>query len=412
MNMVNKNQKGLPYFKLKTSSQHFVIASYLRRKFLPSLKKKFPLHYLTTREIRLYLKFIKEASQKYPYFLRFDISRYFPSINHRLLLKNLPLVYQRLLQRSPSRRLKCILKKDLPAFLNLSPLKNLGLPLGNPLSHILAGIYLLELDLSLKNPFLRFCDDYLLFGKSEKELQEILSKKILPLLEQLSLSLNLEKIQSGRFWQQKCEFLGFEFIAGHIRISEEKISHFKKKIIKITHLTKKKPILAVIKLLNRQIVGFGHYYKFANCQNVFKELDAFLRSRLRRYILRNRNLSPKTGNLFLSNQVLKELGLKSLQEIKQKYDQKFAKKSQKSQKIKQKTVPSQFSQKLINFSETSFQYKQDLILKKLFEIDKNLEKLQRKIIKIERKFESLKSLEKSRKNLFWRLISFWKRTKG
>jgi hypothetical protein len=131
--------------------------------------------------------------------------------------------------------------------------------------------------------------------------------------------------------------MGFRYYAGIFTISERKIEEFKNRIAKITHLTKKKSRQAIIKLLNNKILGFGHYYKFAYCKQDFEKLDAFIRQRLRRYLIKNKDQKQKIGNLLLTNQQLKNLGLKSLIDIKVKYGSKkrhiFAKKRNKRRKI-------------------------------------------------------------------------------
>ena len=381
---------SFPYYHIPTKKEEIFIFRFLKRKFLPALKKRFKIHYLFTRDIGQYLNFIRETSQNYPFFLAFDIERYFPSISHQILLKDLPQIYIQLTQKPISRRFKKIYQKELPNFLSKLKIKDYSLPLGNPLSFLLAGIYLLRLDLELPCPFLRFTDDYLLFAKSAKQLEKIFLEIVQPRLKELNLSLNFTKIQSGRFHRKKLLFLGFEFIGGCIKISEKSIDHFKKKIIQITHLTKKKPIPAIIKLLNNQILGFGHYYKFANCHNIFKELDSFCRFRLRRYILRNRDLLPKTGNLLLSNQALKELGLKSLFEIKLKFDQKFNKKFQKKSKKERKSGREKSFGQWSFLEQISSKYIQIQILKELQKLTSFLEKLEKRVCKIEKELENRK----------------------
>jgi hypothetical protein len=201
----------------------------------------------------------------------------------------------------------------------------------------------------------------------------------------LSPFLQKQKIKSGKFNKDKCVFLGFEFIAGYKRITDEKITEFRKKIIRITSLTRKKSVKQTLKLLNNQILGFGHYYKFANCNNVFKDLDAFIRFRLRRYILKNKNLSSKTGNLFLTNQELKELGLKSLIDIKTKFNDKYSKKIRNIRKNKKKTG---YSKNLLNINELSKlsgKYREIQLLKELNELTSLLRKLEKQINKINKK---------------------------
>ncbi len=99
----------------------------------------------------------------------------------------------------------------------------------------------------------------MVFCKNKKEPELLLKNIILPKLKEL-------KLKSGKFHQDRVSFIGFNFYAGYFTVSKEKVEEFKKKIIKLTYLTKKKPKEAIIKSLNNQILGFGHYYKFAHCK--------------------------------------------------------------------------------------------------------------------------------------------------
>ena len=386
------NKNNLPYFKSSTLSNDVVVYRFLCKKFVPSLKKQFPCHQLVTQDLRKYFKFINKTSKKYPYFLKIDIKNYFPSINHQIMLNEISSTYQQITNKPVSRRLRHYLKNEIPKFLSRSPFKNRAIGLGNPLSYILSGIYLLKFDLSLPLPFLRFCDDYLIFLKNKSDAEKILQHTISPALKSLKLNLNYSKLYSGKFNQDKCSFLGFEFIAGYKRISEKKIKEFRKKIIRITTLTTKKSTKQTLKLLNNQILGFGHYYKFADCRNTFKELDAFIRFRLRRYILKNKNLSSKTANLFLTNQGLKELGLKSLIDIKTKFDKKYPKKTKKIKKIKRKTDYSSNDSTFKELQRLSGKYREIQIINKLNELTNSVKKLNNKLNKIDKKLKQNKLL--------------------
>ncbi|NCO23775.1 MAG: RNA-directed DNA polymerase, partial [bacterium] len=129
------------------------------------LKEKCPYHYLVFQRKDKMLKIIQDKSKKYPYFLRFDIEKYYPSINHEILLD----ILRKILK---SRQGQKLLKTEILPFLNKIGIQNKGLPLGNYLSYVLAGIYLLPLDIKLiklNKPFLRVQDDYLVFCKNKKE---------------------------------------------------------------------------------------------------------------------------------------------------------------------------------------------------------------------------------------------------
>ena len=318
--MANIDQ--LSYFQLNNTKETNIIARFLLKKVKKLLKEKFPYHYLIFAWQNVRLKYIQELSKKYKYFLKIDIEKYYPSINHEILLNNVRKFDFRTL--GVSRRMRHYLKYEIPEFLKLSPINGQGLALENYLSWVLAGLYLLPLDLKLPRPFLRIQDDYLIFCKNKKEPEKILKEIIEPELDKLELKININKLNSGRFHQNAAEFMGFKYYAGIFTISENKIEEFQNRIIKITHLTRKKSHRVIIKLLNNKILGFGHYYKFSSSKQVFEKLDSFIRQRLRRFISRNKDSKNKLGNLILTNKTLKSMGLKSLSQIKKNIPEKEA----------------------------------------------------------------------------------------
>ena len=201
------------------------------------MKKKIqknPYHHLIFARQDKRLRYIQELSKKYRYFLKI-VEKYYPSINHAILLKNLNSAPE--LQ---TRRMKLQLKNQIPSFLRQGPITDKGLPLGNYLAWILAGFYLLPLDFKIPRPFLRVQDDYLVFCKKRDEAQKILKEIIIPELERLKLNISIKKLKSGKFHQDKVNFLGFNFYAGYFTIHPNKKEEFKKRITKITYLTNKK----------------------------------------------------------------------------------------------------------------------------------------------------------------------------
>jgi len=203
--------------------------------------------------------------------------------------------------------------------------------------------------------------------------------------------------------QNSVEFMGFRYYAGVFTISEKKIEEFKKKIIKLTYLTKKKPEKAVIKSLNNQILGFGHYYKFANCKRIYEELDAFIRMRLRRYLSRNKNSKNREGNLLLTNSILKNMGLKSLfgihpvrwrlrlsNGVKEKYTRKKRHILQK--KTKKEPKPGKSTRYIagLKLEDIELKYQQKLILNQLKQLTTLTKKLEKRIADLERKLAKKK----------------------
>ena len=191
--MANINQ--LPYYLINNTYKTNQIAKFLLKKVKKLLKEKCPYHYLVFQRKDKMLKIIQDKSKKYPYFLRFDIEKYYPSINHEILLD----ILRKILK---SRQGQKLLKTEILPFLNKIGIQNKGLPLGNYLSYVLAGIYLLPLDIKLiklNKPFLRVQDDYLVFCKNKKEPERILKEIIEPVLDKLKLNLNINKLNSGKF---------------------------------------------------------------------------------------------------------------------------------------------------------------------------------------------------------------------
>ena len=391
---MSSNPNSLPYFKVKPNKQELIVAKFLKRKFLPRIKEKFPQHYLIQSIPSKNLEFIKKFSKKYPHFLRLDIALYYPSINHQVLLKKLPEIYKKISGKLISRRFQKYLETDIPKFLNKSPYKK-GLPIGSFLSYVLAGIFLLDLDLKIENPFLRYNDDYLIFFKNKKEPESLLKNIIIPKLKELNLELNHKKLQSGKFHQDKVDFIGFEFYAGHFLIKQEKIEEFRKKIKRITYLTRNKTKEKIIKSLNNKILGFGHYYKLASCKIEFQELDSFIRMRLRRYLLKQKELQPKEGNIILTNQYLQTIGLKSLANIKIKFDKKFRKIKKQAKPILKKSKTN-----WDKLEEIDTKHKLNYLSKQIEQLTSLVKRTNARLSKIEKKLDKTKTSKKSSKKWF------------
>jgi hypothetical protein len=94
--MANINQ--LPYFQfnpvrdfslngVNNAKQTNKIARFLLKKVKKILKEKYPYHYLIFARQDQRLKYIQKMSKKYKYFLKIDIEKYYPSINHKTLIE-------------------------------------------------------------------------------------------------------------------------------------------------------------------------------------------------------------------------------------------------------------------------------------------------------------------------------------
>jgi len=375
---------SLPYIRKKGDKNYKTLSDYLTYIFKAKIRKKIPQHYFVGHSHADHLDYIKKHSELYPYFLKLDIRKFYPSIHHKLLLEELPRLHKKVIGKPPSRRFRKHLKSEIPDFLSQLPL-NKGLPVGSCLSYVLSALFLLNLDWKIKNPFLRQVDDYLIFCKKKKEPEKLLRNVIAPELKRLKLKVNEKKLKSGKFYKNEVSFIGFKYYAGYFTIKKEKVESFKKKIIHLTHLTKKRKPKKTIKLMNDKILGFGHYYKHASCKKDFTNLDAFCRKRLRRWLLRRKSLKPEEGNLTLTNNNLEEMGLKSLLKIKERFDGKRGRKSKKSHKRGKKLESSTNPSKFIDLREKGHYHEQKLMLEKLKKLTSLVEKLEKRIEKLEEK---------------------------
>jgi RNA-directed DNA polymerase len=161
-----------------------------------------------------------------------------------------------------------------------------GVPQGGPLSPLLGNIMLNECDHELErrgHRFVRYADDLLIFCKSRKAATRTLNH-ILPYIEEkLFLKVNREKTQVARVKQVK--YLGYGFYIhkgeGRLRIHPKSVQKFRDKIREITGRSNGMGTLARKTRLNQVIRGWINYFKLADAKNLIRELDEWIRSRIR-----------------------------------------------------------------------------------------------------------------------------------
>lgn len=123
--------------------------------------------------------------RRYPYVLKADIRKYFPSIDHDILMsligrkvkckKTLGLCAQIIDNSNPQER---VLDYHAGDHLFTPAARRKGLPMGNLTSQFFANLYLSPLDHFVKEElrvkgYVRYVDDFVVFGKSKRELWDI-----------------------------------------------------------------------------------------------------------------------------------------------------------------------------------------------------------------------------------------------
>ncbi|WP_244280318.1 group II intron reverse transcriptase/maturase [Paenibacillus alginolyticus] len=211
-----------------------------------------------------------------------DLEKFFDRVHHDRLMAKLA-------ERITDKILLKIIRKFLQSGVLMDglvqPTKE-GAPQGGPLSPLLSNIVLDELDKTLEQRnlrFVRYADDCNIYVKTWKAGQRVKQSVTKFIEEKLKLKVNQAKSAVDRPWKRK--FLGFTFSWDKknpkVKISESSMQRVKAKIRIITSRRSPIPMEMRIKELNQYLTGWLGYYELADTPSVFKELDEWIRRRLR-----------------------------------------------------------------------------------------------------------------------------------
>ena len=157
-----------------------------------------------------------------------------------------------------------------------------GCPQGSPVSPMISNIVLNELDQELKRRNHRYCrwaDDFVILLKSEKAAGRVMTGVIRYVEEVLGLPVNKEKSQVA--YVKDVAFLGFQILRGKIRVSNKARIKFKERIRQLTRRNNPLSMYQIIQELNSYLRGWVSYYRIQEFRMLFRDLDAWIRSRLR-----------------------------------------------------------------------------------------------------------------------------------
>lgn len=166
-----------------------------------------------------------------------------------------------------------------------------GTPQGGPLSPLLSNILLHELDAELEkrgHAFVRYADDCSIFLKSKRAAQRVLASITRFIEEKLHLEVNQEKTSICRPTQ--FVLLGHSFVSSYKKgdrgkyrlcIAKKSWQRLKEKIKVIPRKTSPISFSERILRLNQLMRGWVNYFQHATGYQKLKDLDAWIRSRLR-----------------------------------------------------------------------------------------------------------------------------------
>ena len=182
------------------------------------------------------------------YFLKCDIKQFFPSVDHEVLYG---LIARRIADPRVMRLVRLILKSGegilaseymmewFPGDDLLTPLRPRGLPIGNLTSQFWGNVYLDGLDHFVKEDlreryYLRYVDDFLVFGEDKDRLHEV-KKEIEAFLGARRMKFHPAKCYVAPC-SQGADFLGFRILPGHRRLRRENVKRFKRRLKKFQFL--------------------------------------------------------------------------------------------------------------------------------------------------------------------------------
>lgn len=237
------------------------------------------------------------AEQGYRYTVSVDLSKYFDTLNHELLMDLLHRQIQDM-------RVLGLIKK----YLKSGVLENgivckteKGSPQGGPLSPLLANIYLNEFDWEMCRRgvrMVRYADDIVVFARSKRAAERLLESCRRYLEGKLKLRMNTEKSKvTSIFSTRNFKFLGFclgkngkgIFIRAHYK----SLKKAKEKLKLLTKRNRGRNVRAVMREVKVFIRGWLGYFHVADMKRTMQSWDEWLRRRFRMYIWKQWK-KPKT----------------------------------------------------------------------------------------------------------------------
>ena len=161
-----------------------------------------------------------------------------------------------------------------------------GTPQGGPLSPLLANVLLDEVDKQLErlgHCFVRYADDANVYVRSRRAGQRVLVQ-LRKLYGRLCLTVNEAKSAVASVFQRK--FLGYSFWVapgGKVkrRVADKAKATFKQRVRQLTRRSGGRSLEQVVERLRCYVLGWKGYFRLADTPGVWKELDKWIRHRMR-----------------------------------------------------------------------------------------------------------------------------------
>lgn len=245
--------------------------------------------YRPRRSAQQAIQKVKEyAETGYSHAVEIDLSKYFDTLNHELLLN---LLRKHISDSRVIKLIKRYLKSGVMDGGTFSKTEE-GSPQGGPLSPLLANIYLNEFDQEMARrdvKVIRYADDIVVLAKSKRAAERLLESCRRYLEGKLKLIMNVQKSKVVTVLARKhFKFLGFCLGKNgkgiYIRAHRESLAKAKRKLKELTRRNQGRNVRKVMENVKSFIRGWVGYYYVADMKRILQDWSEWLRRRFRMYI--------------------------------------------------------------------------------------------------------------------------------
>ena len=211
-----------------------------------------------------------------------DLEKFFDRVNHDILIDRLQ---KRIGDAGVIRLIRAYLNSGIMGD-GVVQKRTMGTPQGGPLSPLLANVLLDEVDKELERRghcFVRYADDANVYVRSRRAGERVMAL-LRRLYGKLHLTVNETKSAVASVFGRK--FLGYSFWVapgGEIKrkVADKPLGTFKQRIRQLTCRSGGRSMQDAVDRLRPYVLGWKAYFRLAQTPRVWRELDEWLRHRLR-----------------------------------------------------------------------------------------------------------------------------------
>jgi group II intron reverse transcriptase/maturase len=222
-----------------------------------------------------------------------DLEKFFDRVNHDVLMGRLD-------KRITDRRVLGLIRRYLTTGIMVGGVvmeRHEGTPQGGPLSPLLANVLLDEVDKELEkrgHAFVRYADDCNVYVRSQRAGERVM-QTLRRLYAKLHLRVNESKSAVARVQDRK--FLGYTFwlsSKNEIRctIASKALDAMKQRVRRMTSRMRGRSLAQICWDLRLYLPGWKAYFQLVEIPTVFRELDSWIRHRLRALQLKHWKRGP------------------------------------------------------------------------------------------------------------------------